>query len=221
MSEFLIIKLLHIIAFVYWLGGDLGTFYASRFVARPDLSPEARSTAMTIMMGCDQGPRFAMPLILPLGFHLAYLMGAFQVSTFWLAITWIICLAWVAWVATIHFGQGSRIAQILTAIDFKFRVAVVLGLGGLAIYALATGKIFPVKWVAYKLLVFAVLVGFGLMIRVALKPLIGAWGTLMTSGPTAEINATIKRSLSHCLPFVWGIWIGLVINAALGLHIIG
>lgn len=221
MNEFLIIKLLHIIAFVYWLGGDLGTYYASRFLSRSDLSPQARSTALTIMMGCDQGPRFAMPLILPLGFHLAYLMGGFQVSALWLTVTWIVCLAWVASVATIHFGHGTRIEKILTAIDFKFRVAVALGLGGLAIYALITGKIFPMSWVAWKLLVFAVLVSFGLMIRVGLKPLGPAWGALMTSGATPEVDAIIKRCINSCLPFVWGIWIGLLINAAIGLHIIG
>ena len=30
------LKLLHLLCFVYWLGGDLGTFYAAGLVVRRD-----------------------------------------------------------------------------------------------------------------------------------------------------------------------------------------
>ena len=38
MNEYLLLKFAHLRAFVYWLGGDLGTFLASRYVIRDDLS---------------------------------------------------------------------------------------------------------------------------------------------------------------------------------------
>lgn len=217
MYEYLTIKLLHILCFVYWLGGDLGTFYASRFVGRSDISPEARGVAMKIMMGCDQGPRLSMPLILPLGLHLAYLLGLFKVEPLWLGVSWLLCLAWTASVLIMHFSHSSRLVQILAAYDFRFRSVVAIGLAALAIYSLLSGNILTAQWTAIKLFVFALLVGCGLLIRVQLKPLIGVWGQLMAQGPTPETDRIIHRSIQRCLPYVMAIWVGLLINAALGL----
>lgn len=221
MHEFLILKLLHILCFVYWLGGDLGTFYASRFIGRSDLSPQARNTAMTIMMGCDQGPRLAMPLILPLGIHLGQIMQVFTIGTTGLVLAWALCLAWTASVLILHFSHHSALAKILGKIDFPLRVAIAAGLGGLAIYGIVSDSLITADWFAYKLLIFAILVAFGLMIRLNLGPLIGAWGALQNKGASPEGDAVIRSSLNRCLPFVWGIWLGLLINAALGLHLIG
>ena len=61
----------HVLALVYWLGGDLGTFLSSRHVLRSDLGVESRQTAFKILMECDMGPRLAMPIILGSGCHLA------------------------------------------------------------------------------------------------------------------------------------------------------
>ena len=88
MNDFLLIKLFHLLCLVYWLGGDLGTFYASRFVTRSDLSPEARRVAFTIMMGCDQGPRLAMPLTAGSGIHLAAAMNL--VPGTWMIAGWVV-----------------------------------------------------------------------------------------------------------------------------------
>ena len=54
--------LLHILLFVYWLGGDLGVYYSSRFIIKPELSPETRAVAAKIMVGCDLAPRVSLIL---------------------------------------------------------------------------------------------------------------------------------------------------------------
>ena len=41
---------LHILLFVYWLGGDVGVFYSSTFVTDTSLSREARLTAFKIFI---------------------------------------------------------------------------------------------------------------------------------------------------------------------------
>ena len=61
---------LHVLLLVYWLGGDLGTFYSSRYIVKPDLSVEARSTALKIMSFCDVFPRICLVLFLPSGITL-------------------------------------------------------------------------------------------------------------------------------------------------------
>ena len=92
MNEYLLLKFAHILAFVYWLGGDLGTFLASREVINRDHSPQARHVALKIMLACDMGPKLAMPLILPLGVHLAALGGWMTVPTAALIAIWLLSL---------------------------------------------------------------------------------------------------------------------------------
>ncbi|MFZ9086446.1 MAG: hypothetical protein ACO3C6_07725, partial [Steroidobacteraceae bacterium] len=48
--------LLHLLLFVYWLGGDVGVFYASRFVVDTSLTREERLTAAKIFLDLDMLP---------------------------------------------------------------------------------------------------------------------------------------------------------------------
>ena len=54
------------------------------------------------------------------------------------------------------------------------------------------------------------------MIRVKLAPFGPAFGRLMSSGSSPEVEATIRSSVRGCLPFVYLIWIMVVVAAFLG-----
>lgn len=220
MAEILILKLLHILAFVYWLGGDLGTFYSSKFVAKKGLSPQQRSTALTIMMGVDQGPRFCMALILGPGVHLSAKMGLISISTAGIVAVWILCFLWLGMVAAIHFGHGKPFVAKLTQFDWYFRIAVILACLYYAITSIWADGIIHANWLATKLIVFAALVACGLGIRVGLKPFIPAFGKMMQEGVSEETDKIMNDSLAKVRPFVYLIWIGLLVNAALGMHLI-
>ena len=125
MTSYLAIKYLHLILFAYWLGGDLGTFLASRQVANAELSPESRRTALRIMLACDMGPKLAMPLVLPTGLHMAASGALLPVSTAALAPVWVICLCWFAWVLTIYLKEGGALGGRLTRFDLYFRIALI------------------------------------------------------------------------------------------------
>ena len=45
-----LLKYLHILLFVYWLGGDAGVFYSSKFVTNTNLSRDARLAAFKIFI---------------------------------------------------------------------------------------------------------------------------------------------------------------------------
>ena len=103
---------MHLLLLVYWLGADLGTFYASRFVANPALSPAARATAARIMLGIDIAPRLCMPLVLGSGVHLAALVGVLAPAM--VVPAWGLALAWLAikllgFAATIACGLMIRV----------------------------------------------------------------------------------------------------------------
>jgi hypothetical protein len=220
MNEYLLLKFLHIVAFVYWLGGDLGTFLASRQVVNTDNSAASRHVALKIMLACDMGPKLAMPLIFPLGLHLSYLLGAADIPVSALIVTWVLCLYWFAVVLIIYRNEGKTIASTLGALDFYFRIAVVVLLLGYSGYALA-GLAGAADWVIWKIIVFAALVSCGLAIRLNLKPFMPAFAEMMSAGANEHNNIAMEQSIARCRPYVWCIWAGLFINAALGTRLLG
>ncbi len=208
-------KLLHLLLFVYWLGADAGTYYASRFVADPKLPSTARAVAAKIMLGIDLAPRFAMPLTWATGVHLAVGLGL--LPPWALLAGWAGGLLWLAMVAAIHHGHAAALVRV----DFGFRVFVAAALALLAASALAGGAPGWPLWLAIKVLAFAGTVACGLMIRVRLRPFGPAYAQLLRDGPSAEGDAAIASSIARCKPYVLLIWALLVLCAAAGLHLIG
>lgn len=220
MTTYLTLKLLHLIAFVYWLGGDLGTFLASRYVVDPKLSPAQRHTALKIMLGCDQGPKLAMPLIFAIGFSMAAHIGFITVPSFVTLLVCIVCLAWFANVNWLYFTSNAVAKAKVAQFDLWFRIVVVIGLAVAAGDALVNESFIKADWLAVKILIFAALVSCGIYIRIQLKPFVAAFGQLMTKGSSAEVEQTLSHALARCRPAVYLIWLGLIISAALGLHLI-
>ncbi|WP_163933508.1 hypothetical protein [Paraferrimonas sp. SM1919] len=220
MSDYLLLKLLHLLFFVYWLGGDLGTFYASRYVANNKLSEQQRSTALTIMMGVDQGPRICMALILAPGLQMAVNTGMITMPSWLMAVIWVICLAWLAMVLVLHFAHGKSFTKSLTQFDFGFRLVVIASCLFFAGTSLTGDGAITQDWLSYKLIVFAAMVACGLGIRLQLKPFIDGFGMMMRQGASAESDQLISSGLSRVRPYVYLIWVGLLVNAAFGIHLI-
>ncbi|MEM1113627.1 MAG: hypothetical protein AAGI11_17060 [Pseudomonadota bacterium] len=219
MNDYLLLKFAHLLAFVYWLGGDLGTFLASRHVISREASPEARAVALKIMLACDMGPKTAMPLIFPLGLHMAAMVGMVNLPGIALTAVWLLALYWFGVVLVLYLNEGKPFTAGLAQADFYFRIAVVLALLAYGASGLAAASM-P-AWLAWKILVFACLVACGIAIRINLKPFIPAFGQMMASGPSESSDSAMELSVGRCRPFVWLIWAGLLLNAALGLHLLG
>ncbi|MEM9301707.1 MAG: hypothetical protein AAGE01_06330 [Pseudomonadota bacterium] len=220
MSTLLVVKFLHLLGLVYWLGGDLGTYYASRFVGKSELSPDARATAFKIMMGCDQAPRLAMPLMFGTGLHLAAAMGLVPGGAATMLIGWLLTGGWLGMVLALWLGEHAAWSQPLAKIDFAFRLLLLAAILGGSTALLAGAVPTAPYWLSWKLLVFGGMVGMGLMIRRKLKPFVPAWIALQSGRGTPEADATIAGSIRSCKPYVHAIWLGLLVNAALGVHLI-
>ena len=206
----------HVLALVYWLGGDLGTFLSSRHVLRSELGVESRQTAFKILMECDMGPRLAMPIILGSGCHLAALRWPNVLPAEVALLGWLLVAIWVGLVAAIHSPMGHRTPS-LTQWALRLRFAVVIGLLGASAYGLTVGL--P-GWIALKIAMFAVLVACGIAVRFALKPFAIAYTSMVNEGASDAGNAAMITHMGVVRRYVWVIWIGLFMNAALGLHVI-
>mgnify|MGYP000886398456 FL=1 len=210
-----LVRYLHILLFVYWLGGDAGVFYASSFVTRTDLSREQRMTAFKIFADLDMLPRYCLALMLTVGGVLAEFIG--YEHELWQTIA-IVALGpiWVWVVHTIHVKQGTEFGTKLATLDRQFRLFMIFAIIASVAYHWTTGPLKPYPWLAAKLLIFAFLIFCGFMIRVTFPPFMVGWKTLVTTGPTPESDALMKLGLSKSRPYVLLIWAGVAISALIG-----
>jgi len=65
-----------------------------------------------------------------------------------------------------------------------------------------------------------VLVACGIAVRFARKPFAIGYASMVSEGPTDAGNAAMITHMGVVRRYVWMIWIGLLVNAALGLHVI-
>jgi len=206
---------IHVLALVYWLGGDLGTFLASRYITRSDLGIEARKTAFAILQECDLGPKLAMPLTLGSGFHLTVLYWPPLFPQGSPGLVWLVVMIWLGLVWTQHVSHGAN--PILPRVDLVLRYGIVAGVIALAV--MGWQQDLP-DHVALKMLVFAGLVACGIAVRFALRPFAMAYLKMVSDGASPETDLAMVRHLAHCRRYVWLIWIGLFINTALGLRLL-
>ncbi|MET7770054.1 hypothetical protein [Nocardia sp. NPDC005366] len=217
--------ILHIVLFVFWLGGDLGVFYSSRFVIDPALSQGARATALSIMSGLDLAPKICLVLFLPSGVtlmsldpHGATLFGI-ELFAWWIVVgVWVFAAGWLTLTVIQHRTHGRFAAVLWT--DLGIRYVVVAGLAVAGVYTVAVDEPFGVttepRWLGAKILLYAAAIAAGLGIRMTLRPFGAAFGALMTTGSTDEVERAIRRSVDGCLPYVWTIWGSVLAAAALG-----
>ncbi len=216
MTEHDLFLLLHLLLFVYWLGGDVGVFYSSKFVLKPELSNEARLVSAKIMLNLDLIPRICMALMLTVGGVLSELYGVTH-PTWQMAGIWLLAPFWVTMVLMIHFKEGTPLARTLTRVDYWFRWVLIAGLFVSTSYSWSIGRFADTPWLAFKLIIFAVLVFCGLMIRIFLPPYITGLHKMAAGTITDEDNAAMASSMSKARPWVMVIWVGLLIEASLGI----
>lgn len=206
--------ILHLLLFVYWLGGDMGVFYSSGMVIDPKLSDSARMTAAKIMVNLDFVPRVCMTLMLTVG---GVLTEKFVAHPLWQTIgMWLLAPVWLGMVVTIHVNEGKPFAKLVTRIDYWFRWIIVVYLLASVGFSFATGRLSDEPWVGAKLAIFAGLVFCGLMIRVYIPDYIKGIHALASSSVTDESNIRMAKSLKQCRPYVLAIWVGLLIECYLG-----
>ncbi|WP_282780454.1 MULTISPECIES: hypothetical protein [unclassified Nocardia] len=217
--------LLHLVLFVFWLGGDLGVYYSSRFVIDPRLTPAARSSALAIMSGLDLGPKICLVLFLPSGVtlmalepHGASLFGIDFFPWWFVVAVWLFAAVWLTLAVIAHRTHG-RLAGIHRA-DLAIRVAVIAGALASGGYALVAAEPFGVttdpRWLGGKILLYGLAIAAGLGIRMTLRPFGPAFATLMSEGSSEPVERTLRRSVDGCLPYVWTIWGSVLAAAALG-----
>lgn len=158
-----LLRFVHILLFVYWLGADFGVFLGGGWMSRPGLTVVERNRIRDLVMAIDVAPRISLVLMLPVGFSLALAWGTPLPATA-LPALWVAAVAWIVVLLWVHFAHGNPVIGTVLKADLALRVLVLAGMLALGVRGLASGSAIP-GWLAVKFLLFAAIIADGMILR--------------------------------------------------------
>ena len=167
--ELAILRFAHILAMVYWLGGEWAVFQTSYKVVDPALSVAERVRHLDTVFRIDVVSRIGIVSLLPLGLHMGRLWGVQPYGGSFLVAVW---LGWVAWVIVTLLAFRDKMQRKHTLFgtleDWSRYLAIpaVIGAGatsllGMGPFEAGDGQ----QWYAAKLIVFGLSLIVGLVLR--------------------------------------------------------
>ncbi|MEM6627012.1 MAG: hypothetical protein AAF719_09940 [Pseudomonadota bacterium] len=212
--ELVFFGVLHVLVLVYWLGGDLGAFYTSRYLTLPGVPTDRRLLAAKIVGDVDMAPRFSLIFALPTGYGLAVFKGWID-APIWTAAAGLAaaCVwAWGAWRLHMRHGQD----RVWTALDRAIRYALIATLVPIGAMIVLNQLEPAPAFIGWKLLLLAIAIGFGLAIRIVLKPLGPALAALGQMDQASQAEDDLRNVMARARPLVACIWLCLIAAAVLG-----
>ncbi len=219
-TELAVLRWLHILAMVYWLGGEWGVFQTSYNVINRQLPMDERRRHMETAYRIDILARTGIILMLPLGLHMGFLWGMHGYGGIWLVIMWIVFAAWLSltWMAFCkrETDAGIRLTKIDEAIRFVviplLLIASVSSLLGYGPFRAGAGA----AWFSAKLLIYALLLVIGLKLRFVMREWTDLFRRLATEGDSPQVEAILDKSIRQARSLAYVYWIGIAAVAFLG-----
>jgi hypothetical protein len=219
-TELAVLKWLHILAMVYWLGGEWGVFQTSYFVVNRKLPMDERKRHMHTAYKIDILARSGILLLFPIGFHMGTYWGVQPLAGAWIAASWLFFTLWLglAWAAFFkrETDAGIRLTKIDEQIRFVFIpiivIAAVASLLGYGPFEAGPMQ----KWFSAKILVFSVLLMIGLKLRFIMREWTTLFRLLAQQPDNAEAEETLERSIRVGRGLAYVYWVGIAGTGFLG-----
>jgi hypothetical protein len=209
-EEVLVLRWVHIVSMVYWLGGEWGVFQTSFNIINRKLSMEERRRHMETAYRIDILARTGIIMLLPLGLHMGNIYGLQPYGGGYLTAMWVFVAGWLAlcWSAFI-FRETDR-GVMLTKLDEKIRWVLiptifVVGISSLLGHGpLEAGE--GSRWYATKLTLY----GFTLCIGLGLRWIMRLWTVRfrrLAEGPNPAEEAALEREFVYGRMMAYVYWI--------------
>ncbi|MEM7728970.1 MAG: hypothetical protein AAF311_06800 [Pseudomonadota bacterium] len=208
---------LHILLYVFWLGGDLGVaVLGGQFRKREDYTLDQRLALLKVLVMVDMGPRTAWALMVGSSITLAHL-GSYWVLPGWaLALAWIVSAGWLYLVwAAYKAGQTPRAAK-LRKIEMILKWALAAGYLYLGFVSLVLDDPIVPDWLAWKAFLFGLIFIAAIMIDVRFKPVGPALMTLIEKGSADETELPLRAVMDRSRFWVRVTYVLLVIIGFMG-----
>ena len=211
-KELDILRWLHILAMVYWLGGEWGVFQTSYKVVNHKLSLEERMRHMDTAYRIDILARIGIISLLPLGLHMGNIWGVQPLGGNWLVGMWLLYVAWLGVTLGAFFKKGTPAGNRLLTIGDWTRyllipTLIIVGLSSLLGYGPFEAGVGE-KWFSAKVMCFGLVLIIGVILRVVMKE----WQTsfkILAEGPNEAVELKLDKSIRFARGCAYFYWIGI------------
>lgn len=207
-TELAFLKWAHIIAMVYWLGGEWGVFQTSFYIVNRKLPMEEKKRHLETAYRIDILARTGILLLFPLGFHMGNFWGVQPYGGNFLIITWLLFGLWLLLCWSAFYFRETDLGIKLTKMDESIRyifipliiICSISSLLGHGPFISGPGMM----WFSVKILIFSVLLMIGLYLRFVMRD----WTTSfrqLALGPNEQLEIRLERSIrfSRYLAYVY------------------
>lgn len=209
-NELAVLRWLHIIAMVYWLGGEWGVFQTSYNVINRKLSLDERKRHMETAYRIDILARTGIIMLLPLGLHMGHLWGIQPLGGAWLTGMWVAFAAWLALCWGAFIKRESDVGIKLTKIDEAIRFVVIPALFLVSISSLlGHGPLAAEpgqKWFSAKMFVYGITLIIGLKLRFIMREWTSMF-RILAQGPNADVETRLDKSIRFGRGIAYFYWI--------------
>ncbi len=229
MRAYDVLKAVHILFVIIWIGTDIGTFSSFNRLLDTSLSVPTRLSMSRLSDLLDQGPRSALVLLLMLGLSLSHMGDWGFGGNAGAVLAWIAAVIGIAWFAGVwmqfwvaHAPPGAdrpswavRFVATFKVVDLWWRVGVAAALVIAAVTSLVRSGdrgIIGADWLAWKVLLFAGIVADGVVIRLLLPKMGLTIVAIATGGSTPEREAQLAEQavpLKACVVVIWTLLVAM------------
>lgn len=207
----------HVLLFVYWLGGDLGVFILAKAAKRSDLSFAERAFALRMAITIDLVPRLCFAAMFPVGLHVTVSGGYALIPSFVLVLAWLIAVLWIGLLFAIGKYEGSERGAKLAQLNLVVQAVLLVVLAAFGSAALLGLGPLPGGWFGAKILLFAVIFAASIGIDLAFRPIAPAFAELAARGSQPEIEREITLAVDGAIRYVLLLYALIIAIAFLGI----
>jgi hypothetical protein len=210
-NEMDVLRWVHILAMVYWLGGEWGVFQTSYNVTNAALSIEERRRHMETAYRIDILARTGIVLLLPLGLHMGNIYGFLPIlDGVGLTLMWVFFLAWLGMTWMAFLQRETDLGIKVTMLEEKLRYPLILAIVVVSVMAFqGSGPVEVVEgqyWYPAKMILYAFALCIGLFLRLVMR----RWTTYfreLAMGPNAAIQAKLDKEIGQARIAAYIYWI--------------
>jgi hypothetical protein len=210
-QELDVIRWAHILAMVYWLGGEWGVFQTSYNVTNSALSLEERRRHMETAYRIDILARTGIVLLLPLGLHMGKIYGFVPaLDGIGLTLMWLFFAVWLGMTWMAFLKRETDIGIKVTMLEERLRYPLIAGIVFVSIMAI--GGSGPIKvgegtlWYPAKMILYAFALCIGLFLRLIMRRWTARF-RIIALGPNPAEEAALAREIGWARIAAYIYWI--------------